>query len=392
MTLVDINPFGSDNTVCHILLELDNKKMIAAKETAINFCTKRISLTNIRPEILTEPKAALLMLNLARTCFFAVCKMLANSQVRFQQIESQISASCHCFVISGHKTEKANSKILFGWKIVPEETYVMIEQFFLDLAEKHMLSDNLALVEKIEVRCGSSKVSVNQNVNLESEQDMEHLWELVLEVDDSLVPEDMFKKHIENKSRILEFISHCCRSRNYFFEIRKCQAAETGCVICKLPRSKSDAFSKLWSFPDPIPKANEDHYMLFYEIYGKDTTKNTDHLCFRKPMHLNYHQPSRLSVVLVLMVWVLVPGHNLQQMCTFWLNASSVIDHSTTFYEISDLAKANLSLFLNDDNCNIENDLIELQNVSNSMHEDDDNDIEDVEDYDETVDESPTEQ
>ncbi|CAG8730146.1 31116_t:CDS:2 [Racocetra persica] len=33
---------------------INNKKMVAAKETAINFCTKRISLANIRPEILTE--------------------------------------------------------------------------------------------------------------------------------------------------------------------------------------------------------------------------------------------------------------------------------------------------------------------------------------------------
>ncbi|CAG8774189.1 9157_t:CDS:2 [Cetraspora pellucida] len=40
--------------MCYILLELDNKKMMAAKETAINFRTKRISLANIRPEILTE--------------------------------------------------------------------------------------------------------------------------------------------------------------------------------------------------------------------------------------------------------------------------------------------------------------------------------------------------
>lgn len=59
------------------------------------------------------------------------------------------------------------SKILFGWKIVPVETYVMIEQFFLDLVEKHTLSDNLALVEKIEVQCMSSKTSINQNVDLE---------------------------------------------------------------------------------------------------------------------------------------------------------------------------------------------------------------------------------
>ncbi|CAG8592854.1 10427_t:CDS:1, partial [Scutellospora calospora] len=37
-----------------ILLELDNKKMIAAKETAIKFHTKRISLANTRPEILNK--------------------------------------------------------------------------------------------------------------------------------------------------------------------------------------------------------------------------------------------------------------------------------------------------------------------------------------------------
>ncbi|CAG8733876.1 14596_t:CDS:2 [Cetraspora pellucida] len=34
--------------------KLNKKKMMAAKETAINFRTKRISLANIRPEILTE--------------------------------------------------------------------------------------------------------------------------------------------------------------------------------------------------------------------------------------------------------------------------------------------------------------------------------------------------
>lgn len=68
-------------------------------------------------------------------------------------------------------------------------------------------------------------------------------------------------------------MSHCCHSRTYFFEIRKCQVAKTGCMICKLPRSASDVFSKLRSFPDPIPKANDDHYMLFCEIYGKETSE-----------------------------------------------------------------------------------------------------------------------
>ncbi|CAG8850761.1 20747_t:CDS:1, partial [Racocetra persica] len=73
--------------------------------------------------------------------------------------------------------------------------------------------------------------------------------------------------------RILEFMNHCCRSRTYFFEIRKCQEAETGCTICRPPRNRPDVFSKLQPFPDPIPKANEDNYMPFCEIYGKDTSE-----------------------------------------------------------------------------------------------------------------------
>ncbi|CAG8768151.1 6920_t:CDS:2, partial [Gigaspora rosea] len=39
---------------CHILLELAKKKLMTVKETAINFHTKRISLANIRAEIITE--------------------------------------------------------------------------------------------------------------------------------------------------------------------------------------------------------------------------------------------------------------------------------------------------------------------------------------------------
>ncbi|CAG8593126.1 4178_t:CDS:1, partial [Gigaspora rosea] len=39
---------------CQILLELDNKKMMVAKKTASEFRTKRISLANVRPEVLNE--------------------------------------------------------------------------------------------------------------------------------------------------------------------------------------------------------------------------------------------------------------------------------------------------------------------------------------------------
>ncbi|CAG8798294.1 21582_t:CDS:2, partial [Cetraspora pellucida] len=225
-----------------------------------------------------------------------------------------------------------------------------------------------------------------------AKQDMNCLWELVLEVNDLLVSEDTSKKHIENKSCILEFMSHCCHSRIYFFEIRKCQVAETGCVICKLPWSKPDAFSKLRPFSDSISKANEDYYMPFYEIYGKDTTEKY------RPSSLQKANASKLSSTFITINSLGINGMGFSpqaqyaaNMCIlvkciecnrpqvlysqyhlnpdeeiFLKNFIETIDYTcgTTFYGISDLAKVNSSSFLNDDNCNTENDLIELQDCS----------------------------
>ena len=35
------------------------------------------------------------------------------------------------------------SKVLFGWKVIPVQTDITIEQFFLELVEEHMLNDHL---------------------------------------------------------------------------------------------------------------------------------------------------------------------------------------------------------------------------------------------------------
>ncbi|CAG8791762.1 14277_t:CDS:2, partial [Gigaspora rosea] len=84
----------------------------------------------------------------------------------------------------------------------------------------------------------------------------------------------------------------------------KCPAAETGCIICRLPQSNSDVFVKLQPFPDPIPKANEDHYIPFCEIYGKNTSEKHRPSYFKKEMYL--HQ-LRLMVSAP-MAWVSAPG------------------------------------------------------------------------------------
>ncbi|CAG8576325.1 16544_t:CDS:2, partial [Racocetra fulgida] len=103
------------------------------------------------------------------------------------------------------------------------------------------------------------------------------------------------------------------------------------------PRSNPNIFSKLQPFPDPISKTNEDCYISFNEIYGKETSKK--------------YRPSSFQKV----------------------NTST----------------SSATPFLNDNNCNITKSGEAFQDVENSMNDDDDSDINDTEDYD---DKSLTEQ
>ena len=68
------------------------------------------------------------------------------------------------------------SKVLFGWKVIPVQTNITVEQFFLEVAEEHILNCHLDLIEKIEARCGQSKTTVNQNIDLAC-----NLWEVALD-------------------------------------------------------------------------------------------------------------------------------------------------------------------------------------------------------------------
>ncbi|CAG8819394.1 21640_t:CDS:1, partial [Gigaspora rosea] len=78
---------------CHILLELDNKKMLTAKETAIEFRTKRISLANIRPEVLNEiHKFPFPLQRLIAEEVHAVAKRLEEGKC----LPNLASAECSC--------------------------------------------------------------------------------------------------------------------------------------------------------------------------------------------------------------------------------------------------------------------------------------------------------
>ncbi|CAG8799295.1 2186_t:CDS:2, partial [Dentiscutata erythropus] len=78
---------------CQILLELDNKKIMAAKETAIEFHTKKISLTNIRLEVLNEiHKFPFLLQRLVLEEVHAIAKRLEEGKC----LPNLVSTECLC--------------------------------------------------------------------------------------------------------------------------------------------------------------------------------------------------------------------------------------------------------------------------------------------------------
>ena len=89
----------------------------------------------------------------------------------------------------------------------------------------------------------------------------------MLVLDETLKWEDKItRKAVEHGSHenLKNFISHCCRSARYSFDILKC--GNTTCELCKPVRLPSDIFSKLIHLPFPVP-SSDGHYQEFIEAY-----------------------------------------------------------------------------------------------------------------------------
>lgn len=68
-----------------------------------------------------------------------------------------------------------------------------------------------------------------------------------------------------------QFLSHCCRERHYFFEVKKCGSADF--TICKPVRLNPEVFQEIKNFPDPMPAEDNNDYLSFGDVYGKNTTE-----------------------------------------------------------------------------------------------------------------------
>ena len=96
-------------------------------------------------------------------------------------------------------------------------------------------------------------------------------WSELDSVDKSLEYGGQYrKKCLESDPDLVNFISHCCKSRHYSFAIKKC--GDPSCSICKPVRMSREMFEKLTYLPDPVP-GKDGHYLSFAEVYSSPATK-----------------------------------------------------------------------------------------------------------------------
>ena len=103
-----------------------------------------------------------------------------------------------------------------------------------------------------------------------TEEEIDEFWAVLLQIDKTLTRENLTKKNVQAKPDVCEFMKHCCRIRHYSFQVRKC--GKPGCFICRPVRMETSVFDSLHFLPDPVP-GEDDHYKLFSEVYGSETTE-----------------------------------------------------------------------------------------------------------------------
>ena len=103
-----------------------------------------------------------------------------------------------------------------------------------------------------------------------SAEEIQEFWDVLNVVEPLLSTTDKRKKDITDKSNLQSFYNHCCRTRTYFFSIKKC--GKDDCTICKPLRMSKERFKEVKHLPDPLIE-NDQHYFKFEDAYMKDTTE-----------------------------------------------------------------------------------------------------------------------
>lgn len=112
--------------------------------------------------------------------------------------------------------------------------------------------------------------------------DIEAICEFVTRIDTELDCTGSMRKSILSTHPVFkQFYDHCCRSRHYFFEIKKC--GQPTCQFCLPINLPQEVFSRLQPFPDPTPSGVDAHYLPFDEVFGTSTSECSRPSLQKKP-------------------------------------------------------------------------------------------------------------
>ena len=104
-----------------------------------------------------------------------------------------------------------------------------------------------------------------------SDHNMEEMWSVLESVDNTLKHGEQYrKKSLESHKKLVDFLSHCCKSRHYFFTVKKC--GRSTCTMCKPIRMPMEKFDLLCHLPDPVP-GEGGHYKPFLDVFGTSTSE-----------------------------------------------------------------------------------------------------------------------
>lgn len=107
--------------------------------------------------------------------------------------------------------------------------------------------------------------------NTATSSELSDFWSSILAFDSTLTEGGTYRKdNIHNYKRICEFMTHCCQSAHYTFDILKCGISS--CTICKPPRLPVATFKKLKHIPHPTPM-EDGHYLPFAEAFEVTTSE-----------------------------------------------------------------------------------------------------------------------
>ena len=105
-----------------------------------------------------------------------------------------------------------------------------------------------------------------------SVSEISDFWTVLIALDATLKEGDkLHKDDLHLHPNIQEFLTHCCKSSKYTFDIIKC--GTSSCKICKPVRLPFHVFQKLRHIPHPV-LGKDNHYKPFSDVYNEETTDN----------------------------------------------------------------------------------------------------------------------